>query len=134
MPNVRSIYCCGCKKEVYARLTSGREIYPHRDDLYDLPFWKCEECGCYVGCHHKTSERTKPLGNMPTKEIRAVRMAIHRILDPMWMNAGRGKDRMIARARIYNKISSEIGYQYHTGEIKTVEEAKRVYRIVELMK
>lgn len=35
------IFCCGCQKEVDALLTSGAEIYPHRCDLKDLPFWKC---------------------------------------------------------------------------------------------
>lgn len=29
---VRQIFCCGCGADVEARLTSGAEIYPHRDD------------------------------------------------------------------------------------------------------
>jgi hypothetical protein len=72
-PEVRDIYCCGCESAVQARLTDGREIYPHRPDLADLPFWKCDGCGNHVGCHHKTNDRTRPLGNIPTPEIRIAR-------------------------------------------------------------
>lgn len=45
MSKVRTIFCCGCQTDVQARLTSGREVYPHRDDLASLPFWKCDGCG-----------------------------------------------------------------------------------------
>lgn len=47
------IHCCGCGETVTARLTDGREIYPHRQDLSGLPFWKCDTCGNYVGCHRE---------------------------------------------------------------------------------
>jgi len=77
------IYCCGCLIKVNARLTDGSEIYPHRKDLSSLPFWVCDKCGNYVGCHHKTSNRTAPLGCIPTSEIRAARNRIHKMLDPM---------------------------------------------------
>lgn len=118
------MYCCGCQKEVEARLTNGSEIYPHRKDLFDLPFWKCDACGNYVGCHHKTKERTKPLGNIPTKELRNARGHIHRILDPIWQT---GK---MKRSVLYAKLNKELGYKYHTAEIKTIEDARKVYRII----
>lgn len=119
------IYCCGCQKDVSPRLTDGREIYPHRDDLFSLPFWKCDGCGNYVGCHHKTKDRTRPLGNISTPSIRTERQKIHKILDPLW------KSVQYDRKEVYKIISKKLGYEYHTGEIKTVEEAKRVYKIVE---
>jgi hypothetical protein len=53
------LYCTGCEHEVEARLTNGEERYPHRPDLYELPFWKCDACSGYVGCHHKTDNPTK---------------------------------------------------------------------------
>lgn len=56
------IYCCDCKKEINAELTSGGVIYPHRDDLKKLPFWECSICKNYVGCHYKTETPIKPLG------------------------------------------------------------------------
>lgn len=44
-----NLYCCGCSEEITASLTDGKEIYPHRPDLYDLPFWKCDICGNLCG-------------------------------------------------------------------------------------
>lgn len=121
----RKIYCCGCKQEVDARLTNGCEIYPHREDLQALPFWKCDSCKNHVGCHHKTKNRTRPLGNIPTKEIRGARQHIHAILDPLY-KSGRWN-----RGKLYATISSELGYEYHTAEITTLEEARKVYAIVQ---
>jgi hypothetical protein len=115
------ILCCGCNgKEIDARLTDGSEIYPHREDLYDLPFWKCDSCKNFVGCHHKTSNRTKPLGCIATKEIKAKRIGIHEILDSLWKNDG------YSRSHIYKWLSKKLGYVYHTGEVKTLEEVNKV--------
>ncbi|WP_088260896.1 zinc-finger-containing protein [Fimbriiglobus ruber] len=120
-----TLYCCGCQKDVQARLTDGREVYPHRPDLFGLPYWKCDTCGNYVGCHHKTKDRTRPLGNIPTKELKNARQHIHRILDPIWQN---GK---MPRGKVYAVIASQLGIaEYHTAEIKTIEDARRVYAIV----
>jgi hypothetical protein len=126
----RLIYCCGCSAKVKGRLTDGKEIYPHRPDLSDLPFWKCDACSNYVGCHYKTEERTRPLGNIPTREIMEARKRIHRVLDPLWKTT---KDKSKAkgqRRKIYAKISERIGKEYHTGEIASVNEAREVYKIV----
>lgn len=121
----RAIYCCGCGQDVEARLTDGREVYPHRPDLANLPFWKCDACKNYVGCHWKTKDRTRPLGNIPTKELKNARQYIHRILDPIWKN---GK---MPRGKVYARIARELGLEeYHTAEIRTIEEARRVYTIV----
>ncbi len=118
------IYCCGCEKKVEARLTNGAEVYPHRDDLHGLPFWKCDACGNYVGCHHKTANRTKPLGCIPTPELKAARQSIHRLLDPLWQN---GKAN---RNALYAAISKRIGRTFHTAQIRSVGEAQRIYDIV----
>ena len=120
----REIYCCGCGEKVQARLTDGGEIYPHRQDLYSLPFWKCDACGNYVGCHHKTKNRTAPLGCIPTPELKNARNYIHRLLDPIWQSGKMG------RKEIYKKLSDELGWKYHTAQIRSVEEARKVYRIV----
>ncbi|NTG07102.1 hypothetical protein [Rhizobium rhizogenes] len=69
MSKKRTLFCCGCQAEVSARLTDGKEIYPHRRDLHDLPFWKCDACKNFVGCHHKTANHTKPLGRMTSFAI-----------------------------------------------------------------
>ena len=121
----RLIYCCGCSSDVNARLTDGAEIYPHRSDLARLPFWKCDACGNFVGCHHKTKQRTAPLGCIPTPEIKEARSQIHRILDPLW-KSGRFK-----RRELYSKIANSLGIkEYHTAELRSVEQARDVYRAI----
>ena len=121
----KSIYCTQCEKDVNARLTNGEEIYPHRFDLSDTPFWICDPCGNYVGCHHKTKERTKPLGVIPTVSVRALRSAIHKRIDPYWRGGG-----MYTRTEVYKIISDELGYQFHTANIRTESEARQVLDIV----
>nr|WP_321484306.1 zinc-finger-containing protein [uncultured Cohaesibacter sp.] len=120
------IYCCACGKEVDARLTDGTEIYAHRPDLARLPFWKCDHCGNFVGCHHKTEERTKPLGCIPTPQIKKARQHIHRILDPIWQS-GR-----TSRKKTYRALALMLGLDsYHTAQIRSLDEARTVYRAVQ---
>lgn len=133
MSEIKTIYCCGCEKDITASLTDGGEIYPHRSDLSILPFWKCDNCKNYVGCHHKTRDRTKPLGCIPTKEIKNARKEIHKILDPLWKNRALG-DKNKIRDAIYATISSFIGKEYHTAEIRSIKEAQLVYKIVRDLK
>jgi len=118
------LHCCGCGQTVAARLTNGAEIYPHRTDLRELPFWKCDACGNFVGCHHKTDNPTKPLGCIPTPEIKRARQHIHRILDPLW------KSGRMSRRAVYGKLSAVLGKDYHTAEVATIDEARAVYRAV----
>lgn len=119
----RVIYCVGCEDVVDARLTNGAERYPHRPDLADIPFWHCDTCGAWVGCHHKTKQRTKPLGYLAPPELFKARKIIHDLIDPLWQS-GRLK-----RGQIYAHISKELGYPYHTGEIKSMNEARKIWRI-----
>jgi len=120
------IWCCGCQVKVDARLTNGKEIYPHRSDLFKLPFWKCDECGNYVGCHHKTKNRTNPLGCIPTPEIKKARSHIHAILDPLW------KNKRFERSEVYRMIEQKLDlkWKYHTAQIRTIEEAREIYKAV----
>jgi len=121
----RMIYCCGCEGQVKARLTDGLEIYPHNHDTCSLPFWKCDECGNYVGCHHKHEDfhkRTDPLGVIPTPELRNARKHIHSLIDPVW------KEGHMKRHILYFLLSMKLGYDFHTSGICTIEEARRVYR------
>lgn len=122
------IYCCECEKDINARLTNGKEIYPHRNDLYKLPFWVCDLCGNFVGCHHKTKTPTKPLGVIPTKELKAKRQEIHKLLDPIWKM---GKMR---RGDCYARLTKVIGKQYHTAELKSVSEVETVLFEIKAMR
>jgi hypothetical protein len=114
------LFCCQCSADVEARLTDGMETYPHREDLYDLPFWKCDVCRNFVGCHHKTEERTKPLGCIPSAEVKELRKQIHATLDPLWME---GKH---SRKYIYARLTEVLGREYHTAEIRNKTEANAV--------
>lgn len=121
------IYCCGCESKVDARLTSGKEIYPHRPDLFSIPMWKCDSCKNYVGCHHKTKDRTRPLGCIPTKAVMQLRKKIHATLDPIWKNS---KRKQVRRRALYAIISEKIGRKYHTANIRSVEEGEHILGIV----
>ena len=122
------IYCCGCKKYVEADLVDGKTIYPSRQDLHKLPFWICRRCNNYVGCHNKTKDPTKPLGCIPTAELRNARTHIHALLDPLWLS------KQYTRSYVYARLSELLGYQYHTSELRTIEEARRVYRVLKQFK
>lgn len=122
----RKIFCCGCQSDVEARLTSGKETYSHRRDLHSLPFWKCDTCGNFVGCHHKTKNRTRPLGVIPTQELKAERQKIHKVIDPLWQSGRAG------RGQLYGMIAHLIGVEeYHTADIRTVEQAREVQRVAQ---
>lgn len=121
----KTIYCCQCRQNVEARLTNGQEVYAKRTDLSKLPFWICDTCHNWVGCHHKTKNRTKPLGVIPSHDIKKARSHIHAILDPIWITSRR------TRSSVYKRIAEELGKEvYHTADIRTIEEARDVYRIV----
>lgn len=117
------LWCCSCADYVTARLTDGSEVYPHRHDLSDIPFWRCDACGNWVGCHHKTKNRTKPLGNIPSPELKKARGHIHALIDPLW------KSKKIGRSELYQRMSDRIGWNYHTASLRTIEEARKAYRI-----
>lgn len=122
------IYCTGCSADVEARLTDGREMYPGNKDLVTIPFWICDTCRSFVGTHHKTPNRLKPLGFLATPEVKKWRRIIHQTLDPLW------KTNKIKRGLAYREISDRIGRSYHTAEIYSVEEGKKIYEIVKEMK
>lgn len=115
------IYCCKCRKKVEAYLVTGDKIYPHRPDLYSKHFYECPKCGNYVGCHGTT---TRPLGCIPSEEIKIMRKRIHALLDPIW------KSGKISRGKMYSAISKRLGYTYHTGETKTIQECLKIYDII----
>ena len=117
------LWCCKCAEYVTARLTDGAEVYPHRGDLADLPFWRCDDCGNWVGCHHKTKNRTQPLGNIPSPELKKARGHIHALIDPLW------KRKKIKRGDLYQRMSERLGWKYHTATLRTIDEARQAYRV-----
>jgi hypothetical protein len=120
-----NIFCCKCKKDIQARLTDGKEIYPHREDLFIRPFWKCDECGNYVGCHYKTDDPTRPLGNIPFPLLRDWRRMLHNRLDPIWKAPG------WSRNQLYKYLSRQLGWNFHISSIRSIKEAKEIYLLLE---
>lgn len=117
-----SIYCAGCHSLVDARLTDGKEIYRNRQDLAHLPFWKCDTCCNYVGCHHKTKDRTRPLGIIPTEEMREIRQKIHALIDPLWQSGKRH------RKAVYALMAEALNLRtYHTAELRSIDECLKAY-------
>lgn len=114
------LFCCGCQQIVQPQLVTGKQVYPHRKDLFSLPFWQCVECNNFVGCHHKTVNRTQPLGSIPTSEIKELRQQIHNHMDPLW------QDGHYHREQVYAMLSLLVGKPYHTAEINTVSDANAV--------
>lgn len=116
------LQCINCNKNVEAKLVTGDVIYPHRPDLKNRNFYKCPFCGEYVGCHPNT---TKPLGCIPSKELRQARIKVHDKLDILWKS---GKHK---RAEIYKTLSEHFGYKYHNGNTKTVAECEEAIQVLE---
>lgn len=114
------VYCCACGKTVKCELKTGREIYPHRPDLYDIKMYECSNCHNRVGIHKGA---TKSLGCIPTPEIKRARIKVHALIDPLW------KTGKMKRAAVYKRISDELGYPYHTGNTRSLDELREVYKI-----
>lgn len=114
------IYCCTCEKEVNAEKKFGSYVYPHRPDLKHKIFFVCQTCGNFVGQNTKSG---RPLGVIPTKEISSFRQTIHGLIDPLW------QDGKISRSRLYAELSKQLGYEYHTANLMSIEECKKVIKI-----
>lgn len=116
------IYCVECKQDVDAKLVTGKEVYPHRSDLYNLLFYKCPACGGFVGTHKDGTN--KPLGCIPTFALKRARIGVHDRMDKLW------KSGRIKRKDLYNKISEYMGYEYHNGETRSVEECNKALCVI----
>ena len=117
----KQIYCITCQKDVNAHLTNGKEVYPHRKDLYSLKFYKCPYCNNFVGCHKGTN---KPLGCIPSYGVKQARIKAHNFIDSYW-KTGKCK-----RYEVYKILSNYFGYEYHNGNTKSVEECEEAINVI----
>lgn len=110
---MKEIYCCSCEKDVLAKQITGDVAYPNSLKLYTKKFWQCSACLCFVGCHPSG----KPLGVIPTKQMRKLRSEIHGWIDDLW------KKQICSRGKIYSKMSELMGVEeFHTAKLKTIAE------------
>jgi hypothetical protein len=100
---------------------TAKTAYPHRNDIY-AHFWQYPSCKHFVGCHNGIKKR--PLGCIPTPHIKYARSKLHEIIDPLWQ---KGK---ITRGDLYRKISEHLGWQYHTAELRTIEDCRKIWTFV----
>jgi hypothetical protein len=63
------------------------------------------------------------MGTLATPEMLEARKAIHALIDPIWQS------NEFARAQVYAAIKKQLGYNYHTGELRTMDEARKVWKI-----
>ena len=109
------IYCCECGDHVISNLVAGKDVYPHRPDLYSLKFYRCDACGNSVGTHKGSKN---PLGCIANKEIKNYRSMIHAIIDPIW------KSGILKRRVIYKAMSVQFGREFHASSLRTVDECE----------
>ena len=117
-----NIFCVKCNKDVEANLVTGKVIYSHRPDLYNLKFYQCPICKNYVGTHKGT---IRPLGYIPTPELKQARIKVHNKLDCLW------KSNKYKRHEIYKALSKYFGYEYHNGTTKSIEECNKAIEFLE---
>ncbi|WP_323016991.1 zinc-finger-containing protein [Castellaniella sp.] len=89
--------CPYCRS--WANLVTGKEIYPHRPDLFDKKFWECAPCGAYVGCH---PGGIKPLGRLANASLRVTKQRAHAAFDPLWKDGG------MTRSEAYARLSEDL--------------------------
>jgi len=77
-----------------SKLVTGASVYPHKPELSELPFYRCEPCDAHVGCHPGS---TRPLGIPANAELRRQRLYTHSAFDPLW----RGKNAIMERGEAY---------------------------------
>lgn len=118
------IFCVECDKDIEAKTVTGSMVYPNNPKVRFDKFWMCNHCKNFVGCHKRANKnKMKPLGVIANKELKQARIMIHNLIDPIW------RQEKMKRGEVYAVISSELGYTYHTGELRSLEEARRVWKI-----
>jgi hypothetical protein len=75
-------------------------VYPHRADLANKLFYKCDSCIAWVGCHPDTDN---PLGRLANAELRRARFEAHAAFDPMWKGA------VTTRTQAYTWLADQLG-------------------------
>jgi hypothetical protein len=64
-------------------LVTGSIVYPHIPKIKDRYFYQCKEHDALVGCHPDTKI---PLGKLALPALRQLRLAVHRLFDPLWID------------------------------------------------
>jgi hypothetical protein len=119
------IYCQSCKKDIIAKLVSGREIYPNNHSHYNAAFWQCPTCRCFIECFTQVGSRAIPINNnIPSSEIRKAKEHISDLCLKLCDVNKLNKDVLL------NTLHDKLGYKYNPNELLEIEEARRIYKII----
>lgn len=118
--NSEAIFCCNCNEWVNAKAVPASHVYPKRHDLQGKIYLQCPTCSGTVGAHRDG----RPLGCIPTPAVRSMRITIHDRI------RGIVGDRRLTTCLVYRYLSGCIGQEYHTGNIKSVEEADKILNLL----
>lgn len=111
----------------HSTLVKGNVIYPHREDLHTLNFWKCLSCkDVYVGCKPNT---TIPHGSLANSALRAARSEAHKFFDLLWKSTKRPQTARTACYAWLSEIMNLPPEQTHIGMFD-IEQCKRVKQLV----
>ena len=80
--------------------------------------WLCEKCEAYVGCHNNSK---KPLGTPANKELRELRKKCHSLIDPLWRDYSKGRN------KVYIELKKNTGIS-HIGE-SSIEDCKKIIEV-----
>lgn len=98
----QSVECPYC--HLPAPLVSGLQVYPGLRKLWTKKFYKCTQCGAFVGCHLPADadgkggrgDGTVPLGTLANARLRTMRQEAHAAFDALW-KSGRMRRRSAYR-------------------------------------
>lgn len=128
---VTELLCTKCGKA--AQVVTGKELYPHREDLWNRNFYACLPCKMWVGVHPGT---LIPLGSLASAELRFLRHRAHELFDKMWHTrrwSKRKKDRRKMRNDAYLWLAEQMGIddiaKCHIGMF-TEEQCRKAIRIL----
>lgn len=121
--NKRQVFCNYCGQR--AGLFTGKDVYPHREDLHGRRFWVCWPCNAWVGCHSQ-GDKSEPLGMLADEWLRNARIAAHEAFDPLWRNGEMSRDEAYAWLADAMGISA---LKCHIGRMD-VEDCRRVVDVV----
>lgn len=94
----------------FARLQSGKRVYPGRPDIHERLYWVCV-CGARCGTYKGTAV---PLGTPGGITVRNARMRAHSKFDPLW------KGEHMSRGAAYAWLADAMGMhpdECHIGQM-----------------
>lgn len=108
-----------------ADFVSGKEMYPHRPDLYSLKFYHCPLCDASVGTHKKTLE---PFGTLSNRELKKFRQKAHEVFDGYWKTS-----KSATRDKCYRRLAKEMNLHPNETHIGMFDKEKCL-KVVEIVR